>query len=39
MIITINTPVKTRLIAGKLLVSWLKRHLFSLVVENIAKIK
>ncbi|AML37331.1 ubiquinol oxidase subunit II [Klebsiella aerogenes] len=39
MIITINTPVKTRLIAGKLLVSWLKRHLFSFVVENIAKIK
>ncbi|ARU83247.1 Ubiquinol oxidase subunit II [Enterobacter asburiae] len=29
MIITLNTPVKTRLFAGISLVSWLKRHLFS----------
>jgi len=39
MIITLNTPVKTSSFAGKLLVSSLIRHLFSLIVENSAKIK
>ncbi|PSN08889.1 ubiquinol oxidase subunit II [Siccibacter turicensis] len=29
MIITLITPVKTSLFAGKSLVSWLKRHLCS----------
>ncbi|BDH47345.1 hypothetical protein TUM12370_33890 [Salmonella enterica subsp. enterica serovar Choleraesuis] len=38
MIITLNTPVKTSLFAGKSLVSSLKRHLFSWAIENIAKI-
>jgi len=39
MIITLNTPVKTSSFAGKLLVSSLIRHLFSLIVENNANIK